>query len=100
MPTYLGDEKQLEELKKEEEKEREFYAKQQERKEAHELEIVREKNKNASERLKIAHRANSRASVWITLFSIIPKTVLIICSFILILAKREVPKGWAEYCSR
>lgn len=100
MPTYMGRPDDLEQIKKEEEKEREFYAKQQERKEAHELRIIQEKGKLASERLKMTHRADSRANIWITLFSIIPKTTLIISSFILILCKREIPKEWIDYSSR
>lgn len=97
MPTYQGDPDQIEKIREEEEKEREFFAEQQERKQAHELQIVQEKNKNASERLKITHRATSRASIWITLFSILPKTVVIISSFWLIVFKKPVPKSWDEY---
>jgi len=100
MPTYMGEPEHLEQIKKEEEQEREFYAAQQERREAHELKVIQEKGKVASERLRMTHRADSRASIWITLFSIIPKTTLIIVTFILMLFKRQVPKEWIDYSSR
>lgn len=97
MPTFHQSEERLEEERMEGELERSFLLTQQPQKEAHELLVIAEKGKLASERLRITHRANSRASMWIIFFSIIPKSILIISSFWLIVFRREVPKSWNEY---
>ena len=100
MPTFYQSEERLEQERMEGELERNFILQQQAQKEAHELLVIEEKGKVALERLRMTHRADSRANIWITLFSIIPKTTLIISSFILILCKREIPKEWIDYSSR
>lgn len=100
MPTFYQSEERLEQERMEGELERNFILQQQAQKEAHELLVIAEKGKVASERLRMTHRANSRASIWMACFSIIPKSILIISAFWLIVLKREVPKSWNEFISR
>lgn len=101
MPVYHEEDlERLKQLREDEDKERDFVLQQLERKEAHEVVIIQEKGKVALERLRMTHKANSKASTWIALFSILPKALLIISSFWLIVIKREVPKSWNEYISR
>lgn len=100
MPTFYQSEERLEQEIREGELERSFALEVQARAEAQELLVIQEKGKVALERLRMTHRANSRASMWITFFSIIPKTVLIISCFWLVLFHRDIPKEWNEYISR
>lgn len=97
MPTFYQSEERLEQEIREGELERDFLLRQQAQKEAHELQVIAERGKVAETRLKMTHKANSRASIWTTFFSILPKTVVIISSFWLIVFKKPVPKSWDEY---
>lgn len=64
-----------------------------------EIEMAKERGRLSIEKAKVTHRAEQRARIWVTCFEIIPKSLLIICSFTLILFKREVPKDWKDYLS-
>lgn len=100
MPTFYQSEERLEQEMREGELERSFALELQARAEAHELQVIAEKGKVAETRLKMTHRADSKARVWVSFFSIIPKTVLIISCFWLVLFHRDIPKEWNEYISR
>lgn len=100
MPTYREeDPEKIKQLRDEENAEREFLLEQLKSKKEHDLAMTREKNKSVSDGLKITHRATSRASIWRTLFTIIPKCILIFLWFWLIVLRREVPKSWGEFLS-
>jgi len=104
MPTFLQSEEQFERELRLSQEERTLQMEAQARKNESELQSIREKGAISIQKAKLTHKIDSRYKtierVGVALFTIIPKVVLIISSFWLIIFHREVPKSWNEFLSR
>ena len=100
MPTYRRSDEELERDIRLANEERMYNMDIMAQKSQAELEQLKEKGRVQIERAKITHKAEKRAGVWMTLLTIVPKCVLIISMFWLILFNKEVPESWHEYLGR
>jgi hypothetical protein len=97
MPTYKRSEDEVERDIRLADRERAYEMDLQVQRDVSAIEMAKEKGRIQIEKTKITHRAEQRSRVWITFFQIIPKSILIISSFWLIVFNKEVPEYWKEY---
>ena len=81
MPTWQASEEQFERDIRIGEIDRNFEMDVLVQKQVSEIEMAKERGKLQIEKAKVTHRAEQRARIWVTCFEIIPKSLVIICSF-------------------